>query len=285
MAPVEKTSKSISVEDADLKELPGPTEEVHGNTKTLTVYDYDDNDKMIKIISHYRIEKRKVPKAIAVRKSWKKYGLSAGDKPGPNPATTIAAEEVTMQFLTPHGDEEEGEDELKKKLADTERGQVKCRICKGDHWTPRCPYRDQLDPLGQAMGEEKDEEGPEPSGPPKGLGGVGGGKYIPPSMREGASKRGEAMGMRTRDETTTVRVTNLSETTQEKDLDELFSRFGDIVRIYLAKDKATGVSKGFAFINYKRREEADAAIKSLDGHGYDHLILNVEWARPSGKEQ
>lgn len=48
-------------------------------------------------VSHFRIEKHRVPKAIAVRKAWKKYGQSAGDKPGPNPATTINAEDVSMQ--------------------------------------------------------------------------------------------------------------------------------------------------------------------------------------------
>lgn len=70
-------------------------------------------------------------------------------------------------------------------------------------------------------------------------------------MREGASKRGESMAMRGRDETATVRVTNLSESTREQDLQELFRQFGDIVRIFLAKDKNTGISKGFAFINFK----------------------------------
>ena len=53
------------------------------------------------------------------------------------------------------------------------------------------------------------------------------------------------------DETATVRVTNLSENTKEQDLHELFRPFGDISRIFLAKDKNTGQSKGFAFINFK----------------------------------
>ena len=53
------------------------------------------------------------------------------------------------------------------------------------------------------------------------------------------------------DETATVRVTNLSENTREQDLQDLFRPFGDISRIFLAKDKNTGQSKGFAFINFK----------------------------------
>ncbi len=47
------------------------------------------------------------------------------------------------------------------------------------------------------------------------------------------------------DEAATVRVTNLSEDTQESDLQELFRPFGQIARIYLAKDKITNQSKVF----------------------------------------
>jgi translation initiation factor 3 subunit G len=78
-----------------------------------------------------------------------------------------------------------------------------------------------------------------------------------------------------------VRVTNLSEDTKESDLQDLFRPFGPINRIYLAKDKHTGLSKGFAFISFIRREDAQRAIDKLDGYGYDNLILHLEWARPS----
>lgn len=73
---------------------------------------------------------------------------------------------------------------------------------------------------------------------------------MPPSLREGANRRGESMGNRSRDDTITVRVTNLSDSTREQDLEDLFRPFGDIVRIFLAKDRNTGVSKGFAFIHF-----------------------------------
>ena len=84
------------------------------------------------------------------------------------------------------------------------------------------------------------------------------------------------------EDTAAIRVSNLSENTQEGDLQELFKPFGHIARIFLAKDKITGQCKGFAFINYVRKDDAAKAIATLDGYGYDHLILNVEWAKPSG---
>ena len=45
------------------------------------------------------------------------------------------------------------------------------------------------------------------------------------------------------DDHATIRVTNLSEDTREDDLQDLFRPFGSISRIYLAKDKNTGISK------------------------------------------
>ena len=77
-------------------------------------------------------------------------------------------------------------------------------------------------------------------------------------------------------------MSNLSENTKDEDLQELFKPFGSIARIFLAKDKQTGQCKGFAFINYYKKEDAAKAIATLNGFGYDHLILNVEWAKPSG---
>src|SRR5579871_5672794 len=76
------------------------------------------------------------------------------------------------------------------------------------------------------------------------------------------------------------RVTNLSEDATDADLRELFRPFGIISRLYLCKDRQTGKSRGFAFVNFSRRLEAEEAIRRLNGHGYDNLILCVEWAPP-----
>ena len=84
------------------------------------------------------------------------------------------------------------------------------------------------------------------------------------------------------EDTAAIRVSNLSESTQEADLQELFKPFGHIARIYLSKDKQTGQCKGFAFVHYYKKDDASKAIATLNGYGYDYLILNVEWAKPSG---
>jgi len=293
----EKNNAAVSswadeVEEVEGTVLPPPVEKSDGNSKTITEYTLNEDGKKVKVISHYRIEKHRVAHSIAVRKTWRKYGLSKNDKPGPNPATTITAEDVFMQFLSNKEEDKDESEDLKKKLMDAQKGQVKCRLCKEDHWTKQCPYKDKLQPL-VGINEDGENEGAGPPGAPGGPPGAGGApggsgpsKYVPPSMRnDGKERKGESMmSARGRDETATVRVTNLSENTREQDLQDLFRPFGDISRIFLAKDKNTGQSKGFAFINFRRREDAAKAIQVLNGYGYDHLILSVEWAKPSGTQ-
>jgi len=81
----------------------------------------------------------------------------------------------------------------------------------------------------------------------------------------------------------TLRVMNLSEDAKEGDLHTLFGQFGKLQRVFLAKhrdgDKA-GQSKGFAFVTYYEKRAAENAMKVLNGHGYDSLILAVSWAKP-----
>ena len=77
---------------------------------------------------------------------------------------------------------------------------VMCRICKGDHWTTKCPYKDSLVPLQESNSDTKKEE--QPAHQLTGSSGQSSaqkpGKYIPPSMREGGNKKGESMSMRSR---------------------------------------------------------------------------------------
>lgn len=100
------------------------------------------------------------------------------------------------------------------------------------------------------------------------------GMYVAPSRRAGATmieKRGFE---------NSLRVTNLSENVTDNDLKELFRPFGEIMRVYVAYDRDTGEHRGFAFVNFQLRKDAEKAMRTLDGYGYDNLILRVEWAAP-----
>lgn len=55
------------------------------------------------------------------------------------------------QFLSNKDEEQNEQEEIKKKLLDQQKGQVKCRLCKEDHWTKQCPYKDKLEPLRSSL--------------------------------------------------------------------------------------------------------------------------------------
>ena len=118
-----------------------------GNLKQVTEQGFVDGER-VKIIRTYRIEKRKVPKCVAIRKRWSKYGLSANDRPGPNLATTITSQEdIRMEFLLQKEEEVSKEQEQVNQFGGNQS--VQCRNCGLNHWTLHCPYKDQLNALNK----------------------------------------------------------------------------------------------------------------------------------------
>jgi RNA recognition motif-containing protein len=75
-------------------------------------------------------------------------------------------------------------------------------------------------------------------------------------------------------------VGNLSYDTTEEDLRTLFSGAGTVTSVSLIKDRDTGRSKGFAFIEMSSQSEAELAIKSLDGTSMGNREIKVNKARP-----
>lgn len=86
-----------------------------------------------------------------------------------------------------------------------------------------------------------------------------------------------------REDLPTLRVTNVSEEVEEDDLRELFQkaiggeRGGRIARVYIGKDRDTGVKKGYAFVSFESRDVAEKAMKAVDGKGESWIssFLNV----------
>jgi translation initiation factor 3 subunit G len=103
--------------------------------------------------------------------------------------------------------------------------------------------------------------------------------YVPPSLRNDKGKGTGKGGMGDGQEAS-LRITNLSEDVREGDLHDLFGHYGRLQRVYLAKDMTTGTSRGFAFVTYCNRDDAQKAIDKLNGYGYDNLILQVQFAKP-----
>lgn len=128
----------------DVFSLPEPSTVTENGMKIVTEYGIDDDGKKFKCVRYFKIDKRMVSKTVAARKKWAKFGDSKSDPPGPNPATTVIAEDVFMQFISSkEEDNKTEEDGLADKLKNMgDKGVVKCRICGSDHWTANCPYKD-----------------------------------------------------------------------------------------------------------------------------------------------
>ena len=75
-------------------------------------------------------------------------------------------------------------------------------------------------------------------------------------------------------------VGNLSYSTTEEDLHTLFSGAGTVASISLIKDRSTGQSKGFAFVEMSAQSEAEEAIKSFNGTSLGNREIKVNMARP-----
>jgi RNA recognition motif-containing protein len=77
-----------------------------------------------------------------------------------------------------------------------------------------------------------------------------------------------------------IYIGNLSYEVGESDLREAFEPFGQIASVHLIKDKFTGRSKGFGFVEMPSAGEAQAAIKALNGKEIKGRAIAVNEARP-----
>ena len=77
-----------------------------------------------------------------------------------------------------------------------------------------------------------------------------------------------------------IYVGNLSWNTHDHDLSDLFSRHGQVASARIMKDRETGRSRGFGFVEMNDDAEARAAIAALNGFELDGRNLKVNEARP-----
>jgi RNA recognition motif-containing protein len=89
------------------------------------------------------------------------------------------------------------------------------------------------------------------------------------------NSEGEEIRMETK-----IYVGNLSYDTKEEDLRELFAQAGTVASVALIKDRDTGQSKGFAFIEMSNQAEAEKAIQMFNSYSLANRPLKVNLARP-----
>ncbi len=75
-------------------------------------------------------------------------------------------------------------------------------------------------------------------------------------------------------------VGNLPYSATSEQLQELFAAFGQVTSAEVVKDRHTGESKGFAFVEMPAKAEAQAAIAGMDLKPLDGRSITVNEARP-----
>lgn len=77
-----------------------------------------------------------------------------------------------------------------------------------------------------------------------------------------------------------IYVGNLSFDASEDDIREAFAAFGTVTSVAIIKDKFSGQSRGFGFVEMANAEEAKAAIQGLNSTDLKGRTLTVNEARP-----
>ena len=77
-----------------------------------------------------------------------------------------------------------------------------------------------------------------------------------------------------------IYVGNLPFSVLEDDIRAAFAAYGTVASVSIIKDKFTGESRGFAFVEMPNGQEAQAAISALNGQPMKGRTLTVNEARP-----
>ena len=84
---------------------------------------------------------------------------------------------------------------------------------------------------------------------------------------------------------TKIYVGNLSYDTTEDDLRTLFAQAGTVASVALIKDRDTGQSKGFAFVEMSNQSEAEKAIQTFNGYTLVQPAFEGQLGPPAGRTQ
>jgi len=82
-----------------------------------------------------------------------------------------------------------------------------------------------------------------------------------------------------------IYVGNLPYSITEEDLKQAFEAFGKVTSVNIIKDKYSGRSRGFAFVEMPAESEAQSAIDGLNGKELKGRELNISKARPRQKDR
>lgn len=82
-----------------------------------------------------------------------------------------------------------------------------------------------------------------------------------------------------------IYVGNLSYEVTEEDLQEAFASFGQVASVNIVKDRWSGGSRGFAFVEMPEQDKAQSAINGLSGKVLKGRGIRVSEARPRSEDR
>nr|XP_050851378.1 ELAV-like protein 1 isoform X3 [Vespula vulgaris] len=95
---------------------------------------------------------------------------------------------------------------------------------------------------------------------------------------------GSTLGQTSQEESKTNLIVNyLPQSMTQDEIRSLFSSIGEVESCKLIRDKLTGQSLGYGFVNYHRPEDAEKAINTLNGLRLQNKTIKVSYARPSSE--
>lgn len=77
-----------------------------------------------------------------------------------------------------------------------------------------------------------------------------------------------------------IYVGNLDFKVDERELEEVFTEYGNVSSAKVIMDKFTGRSKGFGFVEMENQDDANKAIQELDGTTFENRKITVNEAKP-----
>ena len=242
-------------------DLPQNTE-IKNNDGTITTITYSHNPKGQIVKTTRKIKKiliqKKIRKSVLARRNLKKFGTCTENPPGPEHGITHIGDIVHIEHPT-HSEKDKHTKENQEPKC-----MISCRKCgHSGHWTRECPFDDEM------LQTQSQNLNPHTVNTESN-------KYVPPSHRNDNPTIPNASK-------TNIRISNLVEDADEQDLKTLFQHFGHLKRVTVVKDRKTGESRGFAYVDYYEEADALKAMKRLHRYAYGSQILSLEWARPRRK--
>ncbi len=81
-----------------------------------------------------------------------------------------------------------------------------------------------------------------------------------------------------------IYVGGLAWTLSENELREAFAAYGEVTSATIIKDKFTGKSRGFGFVEMPDKDQGEAAIKAMNGKDLKGRVIKVNEAKPKSAE-